>query len=186
MFSQKVAQQSLRRLAVQQPLGMQWSMMRASPVAVALGQGIQKRPSSSSTDDASQILVKQRLNRPVSPHLSIYKPQIGWIGSSLHRVSGVALSGTLYLWATAYLASPAIGWHLESASMVAAMGALPTAVQIGLKSILALPFTYHGFNGLRHLTWDLGRGLTNPTIIKSGWAVVGLSVSSALALAAFL
>jgi succinate dehydrogenase (ubiquinone) cytochrome b560 subunit len=43
MFSQKVAQQSLRRLAVQQPLAMRSSMMGASPVAVALGKNIQTR-----------------------------------------------------------------------------------------------------------------------------------------------
>ncbi|KAJ5596986.1 hypothetical protein N7450_003444 [Penicillium hetheringtonii] len=176
MFSQKVAQQSLRRLAVQQPLSMQWSMMRASPAAMALGKGLQSRPATtaSNTEDPTQILAKQRLNRP---------PQIGWIGSSLHRITGVILSGPLYLWATAYLFSPAFGWHLESASMVAAMGALPVAAKVALKSILALPFTYHSLNGLRHLTWDLGRGLTNSAIIKSGWTVIGLSVASALALA---
>ncbi|KAJ5688925.1 hypothetical protein N7462_003317 [Penicillium macrosclerotiorum] len=185
MFSQKVAQQSMRRLAVQQPLAKQWSMMRASPAAVALGQGFQKRAvtSSPNTEDPHQILVKQRLNRPVSPHLAIYRPQIGWIGSSLHRITGVALSGTLYLWATAYLASPTLGWHLESASMVAAMAALPIAAKVALKATLALPFTYHCMNGVRHLTWDLGRGLSNSAIIKSGWTVIGLSVTSALALA---
>ncbi|CAG7980753.1 unnamed protein product, partial [Penicillium nalgiovense] len=102
MFSQKVAQQSLRRLAVQQPLAMRSSMMGASPVAVALGKNIQTRQvtSTPNTEDPSQILVKQRLNRPIAPHLTIYKPQIGWIGSSLHRITGVALSGTLYIWAT--------------------------------------------------------------------------------------
>lgn len=139
--------------------------------------------SSPNTEDPSQILAKQRLNRPVAPHLSIYQPQITWIGSSLHRITGVALSGSLYLWATAYLASPALGWHLESASMVAAFGALPLAAKIALKTTMALPFTYHSFNGLRHLMWDLGRGLSNPAIIKSGWTVVGVSVASALALA---
>jgi succinate dehydrogenase (ubiquinone) cytochrome b560 subunit len=135
------------------------------------------------TEDPSQILVKQRLNRPIAPHLTIYKPQIGWIGSSLHRITGVALSGTLYIWATAYLASPALGWHLESASMVAAMGALPLAAKVLLKTTLALPFTYHAMNGIRHLMWDLGRGLTNPVIIKTGWTVVGLSIASAVGLA---
>jgi len=139
--------------------------------------------STPNAEDPNAILAKQRLNRPVSPHLSIYRPQIGWIGSSLHRITGVALSGTLYLWATAYLASPALGWHLESASMVAAMGALPLAAKVLLKTTLALPFTYHCMNGVRHLVWDTGRALTNPAIIKSGWTVVGLSVTSALALA---
>jgi succinate dehydrogenase (ubiquinone) cytochrome b560 subunit len=139
--------------------------------------------SSPNTEDPNQILVKQRLARPVAPHLSIYKPQITWIGSSLHRITGIALSGTLYLWATAYLVSPAVGWHIESASMVASFGALPLAAKVLLKTTLALPFTYHSFNGLRHLMWDLGRGLSNPAIIKTGWTVVGLSVASALGLA---
>lgn len=139
--------------------------------------------SSPNPESPTDILAKQRLNRPVSPHLSIYQPQMGWVASSLHRITGVALSGSLYLWATAYLASPALGWHLESASMVAAFGALPVAAKVLLKATMALPFTFHSFNGLRHLMWDLGRGLSNPAIIKSGWTVVGLSVTSALALA---
>jgi succinate dehydrogenase (ubiquinone) cytochrome b560 subunit len=153
--------------------------------AITIKTNIAFRPvtTSPNNEDPASLLAKQRLNRPVSPHLTIYKPQIGWIGSSLHRISGVVMSGPLYLWATAYLLSPAVGWHLESASMVAAMGALPVAAKVALKATLALPFTYHGMNGLRHLTWDLGRGLTNNAIIKSGWTVVGLSVSAALALA---
>lgn len=67
--------------------------------------------------------------------------------------------------------------------MVAVFGALPVIAKVSLKAIVALPFTYHSFNGVRHLIWDLGRGLTNPAIIKSGWTVVGLSVISALVLA---
>ncbi|KAJ9489527.1 hypothetical protein VN97_g3764 [Penicillium thymicola] len=186
MFSQKVVQQSMRRLAVQQPFAMRSSMMGASPMAVALGKNTQTRQqvtSAPNTEDPSQILVKQRLQRPIAPHLTIYKPQIGWIGSSFHRITGVALSGSLYLGATAYLVSPALGWHLESASMVAAMGALPLVAKVLLKTTLALPFTYHCMNGIRHLMWDLGRGLTNPVIIKTGWTVVGLSVASAVGLA---
>lgn len=137
----------------------------------------------STSAEETSLLAKQRMNRPVSPHLAIYRPQIGWIASGLNRITGVALSGSLYLWATAYLASPALGWHLESASMVAAMGALPFAAKVLLKATMALPFTFHSFNGLRHLMWDLGRGLSNNVIIKSGWTVVGVSVASALALA---
>ena len=129
------------------------------------------------------ILAKQRLNRPVSPHLSIYKPQITWIGSSLNRITGIALSGGLYAFSLAYLVSPLLGWHLESASLAAAFGALPLAAKIPLKFTLALPFTYHSFNGVRHLIWDLGKQFTNQQVIRTGWTVVGLTVTSALALA---
>jgi succinate dehydrogenase (ubiquinone) cytochrome b560 subunit len=67
--------------------------------------------------------------------------------------------------------------------MAAAFAALPIAAKVLLKGTLALPFTYHCMNGVRHLVWDLGRGITNQQVIKSGWTVVGLSVISALALA---
>ncbi|KAF9894878.1 cytochrome b subunit of succinate dehydrogenase, Sdh3p [Aspergillus nanangensis] len=186
MISQKVAQQSLRRLAVQQPYAMRWSMMNAaSPAAIAIGRNVQTRQAATSanTEDPTKILARQRLNRPVSPHLTIYQPQITWFGSGFNRITGVALSGTLYLYATAYLASPLLGWHLESASMVAAFAALPVAAKILLKGTLAFPFTYHCMNGLRHLGWDLCLGITNQQVIKTGWAVVGLSTISAIALA---
>ncbi|KAI9930088.1 hypothetical protein ASPWEDRAFT_101403 [Aspergillus wentii DTO 134E9] len=185
MFSQKVAQQSLRRLAVQQPYAAQWSMMKtASPAAVAMGKNIQTRSVQSTTDpDPTKILAKQRLNRPVSPHLSIYRPQITWIGSSSHRITGILLSGSLYLYSTAYLASPLMGWDIGSASLVAAFGALPIAAKVALKGTMAFPFVYHTLNGIRHLVWDTCSGITNQQVIKSGWTVVGLTTVSAIILA---
>jgi len=48
---------------------------------------------------------------------------------------------------------------------------------------IAMPFTFHSVNGLRHLTWDLGKQFTNQQVIRTGWAAVGLSVASAFALA---
>ncbi|CAL00251.1 succinate dehydrogenase cytochrome B subunit, mitochondrial [Aspergillus awamori] len=186
MLSQKVAQQSLRRLAVQQPYALRWSLMNSvSPAAVALGRTVQTRhaATSSNSSDPTKLLAQQRLNRPVSPHLSIYRPQITWIGSSIHRITGIALSGSLYLYASAYLASPMLGWDLGSASAAAAFAALPVVAKVALKTTMALPFTYHCMNGVRHLIWDTGAGLTNPQVIKSGWTVVGLSTLSALILA---
>jgi succinate dehydrogenase cytochrome b556 subunit len=48
---------------------------------------------------------------------------------------------------------------------------------------LAWPFTYHLLNGCRHLSWDLGKGFKIPELYKSGYAVLSLSVISALVLA---
>ncbi|KAL5335796.1 hypothetical protein BJX70DRAFT_401223 [Aspergillus crustosus] len=185
-MSQKVAQQSLRRLAVQQPYAMRWSIMNAaSPAAVAIGRNTQTRynATSTNTSDPTKILAEQRLRRPVAPHLTIYRPQITWYLSGLNRITGITLSGPLYLFATAYLAAPLFGWHLESASVAAAFGALPVLAKVGIKSFFALPFTFHSLNGLRHLMWDTGRGLTNKQVIQTGWTVVGLSITSALFLA---
>ncbi|KAJ5445611.1 Succinate dehydrogenase cytochrome b556 subunit [Penicillium cf. griseofulvum] len=133
--------------------------------------------------NATNILVQQRLRRPVAPHLSIYRPQITWIVSIATRITGVALSGGLYLYATAYLASPLFGWSIGSESLVAAFSSLSPSVQFALKFGVALPFVFHGMNGMRHLVWDTGRMLTNKQISRSGWTVVGASTVVAVLLA---
>ncbi|KKZ68901.1 succinate dehydrogenase (ubiquinone) cytochrome b560 subunit [[Emmonsia] crescens] len=185
MLPQRVAQQSLRRLAAHNPSQLRIAVSRiAGPVAIATGNHIQTRSTASITNqDPTQILPRQRLNRPVSPHLSIYQPQITWILSSLNRITGVALSGGFYIFASAYLVAPLLGWHLESSSLAAAFGALPLAAKVGLKFTAALPFTFHSFNGCRHLIWDLGKQFSNKQVIATGWTVVGLTLTSALALA---
>ncbi|RJE27583.1 succinate dehydrogenase cytochrome [Aspergillus sclerotialis] len=173
-------------VVLHQPYALGWPLVNAaSPIAIALGTNIQKRHISSTTktSDPTKILAQQRLNRPVSPHLSIYEPQITWCGSIANRITGLVLSGSLYLWATSYLASPLLGWHLDSASMAAAFSALPIIAKVALKGTVAFPFTYHSLNGLRHLMWDTGYGFTNEQVAKTGWMVVGLSGACALLLA---
>jgi len=137
----------------------------------------------SDSEASQQILAKQRLNRPVSPHLGIYKPQITWYGSALNRVTGVALSGTFYLFGLSYLIAPAFGWHLESASLAASFAAWPAALAILAKLVASFPFTYHSFNGLRHLMWDMGKGISNKQVQVTGWTVVGVSVVTSFILA---
>ena len=51
------------------------------------------------------------------------------------------------------------------------------------KCLVALPFMYHLFNGVRHLTWDTGVNLTNNGIGKSALAVAVLTIGSTLFLA---
>jgi succinate dehydrogenase (ubiquinone) cytochrome b560 subunit len=112
--------------------------------------------------------------------LAIYKPQITWYASAFNRVTGVTLSGALYVFGLAYLAAPYTGWHLETQSMVAAVAAWPLAVKLAAKSFFAFPFFFHSYNGLRHLAWDLGLGMKNAQVIRTGWAAVGLTVVSSL------
>lgn len=123
------------------------------------------------------------MNRPVSPHLAIYRPQITWYASALNRITGCVVSGGMYAFFAAYAIAPLTGWHLESQSLIAAVAAWPIAVKVGLKSLAAFTFTFHSFNGLRHLAWDLAIGISNKKVIQSGWTVVGLTAVSTLALA---
>jgi succinate dehydrogenase (ubiquinone) cytochrome b560 subunit len=171
MASQRIFQLGLRRAAA--------PGLRVQPA----GRMVQRRLAATehaSQSEAAEILVKQRINRPVSPHLSIYKPQITWIASSLNRITGITLSGSLYLFGIAYLIAPYTGWHLETQSMVAAVAAWPAVVKGGIKAFFALPFFFHSFNGIRHLAWDMGVGFKNQQVIRTGWGVVGLTAVMSL------
>ena len=106
-------------------------------------------------------------NRPLSPHLQIYRPQITSVLSITHRFTGVALSvGFLLLvyWLVALARGDA-----AYAAALQLFGAWPVKLVLFLFS---LAFFYHFCNGLRHLWWDTGRGFEIPQINASGWAVV--------------
>jgi succinate dehydrogenase (ubiquinone) cytochrome b560 subunit len=103
-----------------------------------------------------------------------------WIPSALNRVTGVALSGIFYLYGIGYLLAPALGLHLESAVVAASVAAWPLAAKVLLKTTLALPFTFHSLNGLRHLTWDFGKAITNQKVRQTGYVAVVASILSAI------
>ncbi|PMD47173.1 cytochrome b560 subunit of succinate dehydrogenase [Hyaloscypha variabilis F] len=127
-----------------------------------------------------QILAEQRKKRPVSPHLAIYRMQINYFTSPLNRITGSILSGGLYCFGAAYLVSPLFGWHLDTATLVAAFGSLPLAVKIAAKATMAFQLTFHGINGVGHLVWDTGSRFQRKQIVSQGWTILGLSVASAV------
>lgn len=105
--------------------------------------------------EAYKLLVAQRKKRPIAPHLSIYQPQLTWYSSAANRITGVALSGAIYTYFAAYAAAPLVGWQgLDTASLVEVFGSFPEPVKVSIKGAIALPFTYHSWNSLRHLIWD--------------------------------
>lgn len=61
---------------------------------------------------------------------------------------------------------------------------LSAATLAFIKFYLALPVTFHTLNGVRHLSWDNGKFLKINEVYKTGYTVLGLSVVSALILAA--
>jgi succinate dehydrogenase (ubiquinone) cytochrome b560 subunit len=133
--------------------------------------------------EGQEILVKQRLNRPVSPNLGIYKIDQVWLSDSAWtRITGCALSGASYAFFSAYLVAPLLGWHLESASVAAFFADLPFAVQSGVKFALSYPFTYHFINGIRHLVNDLGAGYTKSSLDTTKYIVWGSAAAAALGL----
>ncbi|KAF5359390.1 hypothetical protein D9756_002916 [Leucocoprinus leucothites] len=127
-------------------------------------------PSASET-----ILNKQRLSRPSSPHFTIYQPQLTWYASIFHRITGTSLSILLYGFSLAYLVAPGT---FDSAHIIEFVHGLPDAVKYAGKFVLALPFTFHSFNGVRHLLWDTGKFMTVKGCYTSGYAVLGATAVS--------
>ncbi len=108
--------------------------------------------------------------RPVSPHLQIYRPQLTSILSITHRFTGAFLwLGVLGI----------ITWLYGLASNPTCFSWLMAISQTFLgKTILFLmlyAFFYHLTNGLRHLFWDAGYGFEIKTVYRTGWLVVGSS-----------
>jgi succinate dehydrogenase (ubiquinone) cytochrome b560 subunit len=86
--------------------------------------------------------------------------------SIANRVTGSFLSGALYLGAVTYLLHPMYP-AIDSAHLVDLVTSLPTWAKGSAKLIFAVPFTFHTFNGIRHLAWDIGYG-------ESGRAWMGM------------
>ncbi len=106
-------------------------------------------------------------NRPLSPHLQIYRPQLTMMLSILHRITGVGLSvGTLLL----------VTWLVAIAAGAEAYQTAELLIGSFVGRLLLFGWTlalfYHLFNGIRHLFWDMGTGLELPEVYRSGGAVV--------------
>jgi len=113
----------------------------------------------------------KRVERPLSPHLQIYRPQLTSITSILTRITGNALIVAVIL---------AVWWLLAAATSDAAFA---TANAVATSWFGDLVFTgslwavwYHYLAGLRHLYFDAGHGLDVPTAEKLGWGAIGGSV----------
>lgn len=108
-----------------------------------------------------------RGDRPLSPHLQIYRLQITSVLSILHRVTGVAMAlaaALIVCWFFAAATGP------DAFALADGFLAGPVGGLILLGSLFAL--SYHLLNGIRHLVWDAGYGFELGVVTASGWAVV--------------
>lgn len=122
-----------------------------------------------------------RSNRPLSPHVSIYKWSLPMAMSITHRGTGVALSLGVSLFSLGALLLPEHFPHYLA--QVRSLGLAPILIFLA-KFSLAFPFSYHTWNGIRHLAWDLGKGLRLPQVTQSGLLVLALTLLSSAGLAA--
>ncbi|MDX1442456.1 MAG: succinate dehydrogenase, cytochrome b556 subunit [Gammaproteobacteria bacterium] len=109
--------------------------------------------------------------RPLSPHLQVYRWRISMFTSIMHRASGAFLSlGTLVL--TWFLIAAAT--EGDYFSYVSDLLAHPIAQLLLFGWTLA--FFYHLANGVRHLFWDIGKGFEKATYRTTGWLAVAFAV----------
>jgi succinate dehydrogenase / fumarate reductase cytochrome b subunit len=103
-------------------------------------------------------------NRPLSPHLQVWRWHITMAGSILHRVTGGALYGAIFLFAL---------WLMAVAAGPEQYGEVATVLdawygQLGLYLAVAA-LAFHLANGVRHLVFDTGRGLIPADAESSAW-----------------
>ena len=104
-----------------------------------------------------------RGNRPLSPHLQVYKPQITSVMSVFHRITGVgnSIGAILIAW-----------WFIAAASGPGPFDFINGFLTSWFGHLLLLGFTfsvcYHLCNGIRHLLWDAGYNFGLDAVRTSG------------------
>lgn len=121
------------------------------------------------------------VERPLSPHLSVYRFIHTMALSILHRITGVWMSFGLC----------ALVYWLVSAAAGESDFARASALMSGwwFRALLLLwlaAYCYHFVNGLRHLAWDAGFGLEKLQARRTAWLVVAVAVIGFLLLACLL
>ncbi|GIT91286.1 succinate dehydrogenase, cytochrome b556 subunit [Jannaschia pagri] len=108
-----------------------------------------------------------RGNRPLSPHLQVYRPQLTSMTSILTRITGNALvlGGILITWWFVAAAAGPEAFATADAVLTSWFGKL-----VFFGSIWAL--WYHTLAGIRHLVWDQGYGLDVETAEKMGLGII--------------
>lgn len=109
--------------------------------------------------------------RPLSPHLGIYKKQITSVLSIMHRAAGVvnAIGGlAVAAWLVTVASSPeCFAWSQHVFASWFGQLAL---------FIFSASLIYHLLNGIRHLLWDIGWGMEIQQVINTGRTVVILAI----------
>ncbi len=110
--------------------------------------------------------------RPLSPHLSIFRPYINMVMSIVHRITGGAnYFGSLLLAA----------WLIAAAAGDAEYNAVTSVMATPVGLIVLFGFTWsvmhHMLGGIRHFIWDTGSGFNLPVVRALSWGTLLASVT---------
>jgi len=139
--------------------------------------GLKRRRNATESFDMSEAkgIARGSAQRPLSPHLSVWRWHVTMATSILHRATGIALYVGVLI---------AAGWAVTLAAGPGAFGAYRALLASVLGQLVLFGLTvslfYHLANGVRHLFWDAGRGLDPKTADMSGWASIVFGVVAAV------
>jgi succinate dehydrogenase / fumarate reductase cytochrome b subunit len=120
-------------------------------------------------------------DRPIAPHLSVWRWHVTMASSILHRATGVALYGAAFglaVWLIAVAAGP------EAYAPLGELLKSPIG-QIALYLVVAA-LAYHLANGIRHLVFDTGSGLIPSDADTSAWFAILFAIAAPIGLWALL
>ncbi len=120
-----------------------------------------------------------KVQRPLSPHLQVYKPQLTSAMSIMHRMTGLFLSLGLLIFVY-WLFAVAKSLHVADEII----GFVDTPLGCTFLYLWVFAFCYHLCNGIRHLFWDVGKGFSIDSVYRSGYVV--LIVASLLTVMLYL
>ena len=111
-------------------------------------------------------------NRPLSPHLQVYRLPMVALLSINHRITGTALAvGTLLLsW---WIVAAAFG----DEAYATATGFIGSPLGLLLLFGWSVALFYHFCNGIRHLLWDIGKNFELSQTATANWIVVGGTIA---------
>jgi succinate dehydrogenase / fumarate reductase cytochrome b subunit len=111
------------------------------------------------------------VERPLSPHLQIYRPMLTMMMSIVHRITGMALYGGTLLLAW---------WLVAAASGPKAFDTAQWVFGSWIGKLVLFGYTWallhHMFGGIRHFVWDMGRGFEHPAREYSARAALAGSI----------
>lgn len=108
----------------------------------------------------------------MSPHLSVYKPQLTSTLSIFHRITGLGTSVVLYAGGIGALFCTSTSFP-EIVSLI--QENIPHYLILATKTAIGGSLIYHTLNGVRHLIWDVGYGFQLKHLYLSGYIVVALT-----------
>ncbi|XP_041987161.1 succinate dehydrogenase cytochrome b560 subunit, mitochondrial-like [Aricia agestis] len=123
-----------------------------------------KKPPPMSHDEKNMCL-----NRPMSPHVTIYAPTLPAMTSIVQRATGIMLYGYALLLAGGALFLPN---GIETyVSMIQSLDLSENCI-LAARMLIAAPFMYHYFIGLRFIMWNAGKLLSMKQIYATAWVSI--------------